>query len=519
MLLATSSTGKVLTKRGRGRKRRNNRNKKRNAADGLGEAEIDCDSSHYVYLIIGSKDSTDLDTLYVFDRLPPIQACYKFCDFAADAREAEEDEEQVDSDESEGGAKEVKKSGIGEGSQVHSDDASLNHLQRQRRLKPENKNIVVLDGDGIVCASFKGIPDAIHNCVHYTYALHEQDHPSPLAHRLVHRNVPMRLVKATRDLMGIVSKTKYRQHSKSALKATNSFAARRECLMQVDFREVKDELNASQFKTVAFHFSQLIGLMRGREYFTKADLATAFPDLAPFLHRADDATVHLEVLNKYRDIFVTMIAEGLQVHAKGPLLLFAADPTSCKGRWNMLTYESRGVIIDSVRERCVAYPLDHFFALDAESGVVPSWPTDEELLRREGIEQLLRGSTTAITTDDRHNAELSAFYTAFLDPNTHRPSIAGERAFDVPPSVKEQWDRLVGNDDDDMEGKDEQVSRLLEAMKLYTFILVATRSGTEEETGTRLALLGLRHHHTWDMQPLAVVQDVAAQVGLPSVAL
>jgi hypothetical protein len=175
--------------------------------------------------------------------------------------------------------------------------------------------------------------------------------------------------------MGIVSKTKYRQHSKSALKATNSFAARRECLMQVDFREVKDELNASQFKTVAFHFSQLIGLMRGREYFTKADLATAFPDLAPFLHRcarppartpahartrthahartqlnelfllywtrADDATVHLEVLNKYRDIFVMMIDEGLQVHAKGPLLLFAADPASCNGRWNTLTYESR----------------------------------------------------------------------------------------------------------------------------------------------------------------------------------
>jgi hypothetical protein len=146
---ATSSTGKVLTKRGRGRKRRNNRNKKRNAADGLGEVEIDCDSSHYVYLIIGSKDSTDLDTLYVFDRLPPIQACYKFCDFAADAREeAEEDEEQVDNDgENGGGAKEVRKSDC--------DDASLNHLQRQRRLKPENRNIVVLDDDGIVCASFK----------------------------------------------------------------------------------------------------------------------------------------------------------------------------------------------------------------------------------------------------------------------------------------------------------------------------------------------------------------------------
>jgi hypothetical protein len=139
-------------------------------------------------------------------------------------------------------------------------------------------------------------------------------------------------------------------------------------------REVKDELDASQIKTVAFHFSQLIGLMRGTEYFTKADLAAAFPDLAPFLHRyrtqtrhtpracvcaanrrlrawprprADDATSHLEVLNKYRDLFVEMIDNGLQVHAKGSLLLFSANTTELYGddhhhrAWNMLTYQSR----------------------------------------------------------------------------------------------------------------------------------------------------------------------------------
>jgi hypothetical protein len=29
------------------------------------------------------------------------------------------------------------------------------HLQRQRLRKPENKNIIVLDSEGIVCASFK----------------------------------------------------------------------------------------------------------------------------------------------------------------------------------------------------------------------------------------------------------------------------------------------------------------------------------------------------------------------------
>lgn len=50
-------------------------------------------------------------------------------------------------------------------------------------------------------------------------------------------------------------------------------------------RETSGELTPSQYKTVAFHFAQLIGLMNGKEFFTKADLMAAFPDIAPFLRR------------------------------------------------------------------------------------------------------------------------------------------------------------------------------------------------------------------------------------------
>lgn len=57
-----------------------------------------------------------------------------------------------------------------------------------------------------------------------------------LVPRLVHRNVPLRLVKATRDLMGILSKTRYRKQAKAALRAANGFTARKECLEQIEFR-------------------------------------------------------------------------------------------------------------------------------------------------------------------------------------------------------------------------------------------------------------------------------------------
>jgi hypothetical protein len=184
------------------------------------------------------------------------------------------------------------------------------------------------------------------------------------------------------------------------------------------------------------------------------------------------------------------------------------------------------VIVDCVRERCVAYPLDHFFAIVGDGGsdddtTTPSWPTDEDLLRREGLEQFVCGRRRS--DSDPRPLE---FYTAFLDAATRRPRIAGERSFDVPPSVMQCWESLLA-------GLGEEGARQLhDAMNLYTLILAVkpARDGGDHEdddrdedepsrrssSSDRLMLFGLRHHHTWDMQPMALVQSLAAQVGLPA---
>ena len=76
----------------------------------------------------GSKDSTDVDVIYVFDYLPTTVECKRFCD--------------------------------GQGN--------------------KNGNIIVIE-DGIVVASYKGAPDEVNNSLFSTYSLHKQDQ-----HQTVH---------------------------------------------------------------------------------------------------------------------------------------------------------------------------------------------------------------------------------------------------------------------------------------------------------------------------------------------
>jgi hypothetical protein len=151
----------------------------------------------------------------------------------------------------------------------------------------------------------------------------------------------------------------------------------------------------------------------------------------------------------------------------------------------------------------VAYPLDHAFAFEEEGtreqGTMPSWPTDEELLRRENLERFV-GSATTATTADRPEFE---FYTAFTDPTTQRPDLAGERGFDVPPPVRAEWTRV------------ESTTRLQDVMALYTLVFLWQPAEKADEVGLgRLLLFGLRHKHTWEMQSLALVQREATKVGL-----
>ncbi len=70
---------------------------------------IRCDD--VVHIIIGSPDSVDLDTLYIFKELPTTQECYRFCDDFSTREQADK--------------------------------------------KIENRNIIILDSQGFVSECFK----------------------------------------------------------------------------------------------------------------------------------------------------------------------------------------------------------------------------------------------------------------------------------------------------------------------------------------------------------------------------
>lgn len=92
----------------------------------------------------GSEDSTDLDVIYIVDRIPEAQDCPLFCN----------------------------------------DDPS------------ENRNLAVIE-DGIVTWCYKGFADEVNNSVLSTYPLHPQEYDL-LISRPVPRDIPIKLLAVLR---------------------------------------------------------------------------------------------------------------------------------------------------------------------------------------------------------------------------------------------------------------------------------------------------------------------------------
>ena len=118
---------------------------------------------HYIH---GSKDSTDIDIIYVFDYLPSTVECKKFCD--------------------------------GKGN--------------------KNGNIIVIN-DGIVTASYKGSVDEVNNSLFSTYSLHEQEYPL-LITRKIKRDVILKDIRVIRKILSTFTRTQYRTEVKKALRGS-----------------------------------------------------------------------------------------------------------------------------------------------------------------------------------------------------------------------------------------------------------------------------------------------------------
>ena len=186
----------------------------------------------YIY---GSKDSLDIDSLYVVDKLPDtIAECKDFC---------------------------------------------LIH-----KGENENPNLATIE-NGIINKCFKGTIDELNNAVHHTYKLHNQDYPL-LIERTVSRDIYLKVIRAIRVILSHFSKSILRKEIKLALKGNiddrmNALKSISELNNnEIDFDTLNPNMSGRDVKKlVAFQIGQTTALLKGEELFTKKEVSEYYPVL------------------------------------------------------------------------------------------------------------------------------------------------------------------------------------------------------------------------------------------------
>ena len=264
----------------------------------------------------GSADSVDVDVAYVVSALPTLEACKQLC-----------------------------------------------------RSDSENRNLIVVS-EGQVVDCFKGAPDETNNAIFATYGLHAQERANPIA-APVTRIVPLKIVRATRTILSLLSRGPERARIKAALRAHDQHL--RLCTL-AELSLAGPHTTVDQRKSIAFQLGQSLALVHGSELYTKREIAAEFPSLRPFLDRCEVDPEQASALEDARDDLVAALDE-VYVRRQGTLNLFCYKNSVTVREWNLYCVQSRGVIIDMARERCVCFPYAKFFKL----GEQPGW-THEELV-------------------------------------------------------------------------------------------------------------------------------------------
>lgn len=230
-----------------------------------------------IKFIHGSEDSTDIDVLYVFDKLPEtIQECKDFC----------------------------------------SADPS------------ENRNIIVIK-DGIVVDCLKGTPDEVNNSLLRTYSLHEQQYPLPIT-REVKRDVTIKVIRAIRIILSHLSRSQERKKVKHAL--ANGFKERIEILKNlglstIDYKMLEPKTNREEvLKTIAFQLGQTMALIYGIELYTKSEVAHCYPFLKQYLYRQKNS--HLKEIEEFKKRFIESIEKIIKYDGDGIEITYV--PTGTK---------------------------------------------------------------------------------------------------------------------------------------------------------------------------------------------
>lgn len=216
--------------------------------------------------IHGSEDSTDVDVFYAFNELPSKEECKKFC--SADPT--------------------------------------------------ENRNIIVVK-NGIVSACYKGTADECNNSLLRTYELHNQEFPLIIEHP-VKRDITAKVVRAIRIILSNISRSHYRVQIKKAL--ISPFVDRINVLKNIDcstidFSTLRHSMTREDIlKVMAFQIGQTLALIKGKELYTKSEVAKMYPSLKQFLYRDKNSNLNdlNKALNEFLDcVVMTITYDGYNV--------------------------------------------------------------------------------------------------------------------------------------------------------------------------------------------------------------
>lgn len=151
-----------------------------------------------------------------------------------------------------------------------------------------NANLLVVE-DGIVTWCFKGTVDECNNSIISTYGHHSQTHDNPIERKL-DRSFALKLVRTVRGLLTYHSKTDKRKLIKAALKSED-LILKIETLKSINLADVDDfhkNTLTEVYKFFAFQIGQTYALLKDNvELFTKNEVASHYPKLAPYLKRVD----------------------------------------------------------------------------------------------------------------------------------------------------------------------------------------------------------------------------------------
>ena len=212
--------------------------------------------------IHGSEDSVDVDTYYWVDELPStIQECKTWCE----SREGE-----------------------------------------NANLFTVHTEIVGEQYSAVVDKVYKGVPDEVNNSLLRTYDLHpNQESSLPPGLHYVQRDKIIKYIRSIRIILSHISKSQYRPDIKSALSSSDWNVKLRTLehiyLQEIDFSILNHNMSPEDIKKViAFQIGQSIGLMDGYEYYTKSEIADAYPILRQFLYRDPESNINeLDDMLKY----------------------------------------------------------------------------------------------------------------------------------------------------------------------------------------------------------------------------